>query len=426
MSRALLDPEAAAEFQRGWRVLFACFLGVGVGVSSLLFYTSGVFILPLNEAFGWSRSQVSAQNIVGVAILALLSPFVGMLIDRFGIRRIAFLSLIAFACGMAALSVTPGSLLAFYAITLVMAVMSCGSSPVTFTRAVNGWFDKARGLALGVALLGTGVAGILAPLMLTPFVEEFGWRAGYRVLALIIAASAAVVYLLIRDAPAGETAGAAAKTQDQSASGVSFAEAARSRTFVLLALIFFLVACAVGGAIVHFIPMLRDAGMSPAEAGRYAAIIGVSIMAGRLATGYLIDRFFAPRVAALLFGLAAIGYCAFLIGGPSLALVAAVAIGFSMGAEVDLIGYLVARYFGLQSYGVVYGALYAIFLIGAGGSPFLMGWAFDAFGGYDSALMGSTAALIAAAALTFALPAFEGPERRASSDALKPAEGHAS
>jgi MFS family permease len=398
-----LEPSTKiGEFRRGGLVLFAAFLGVGVGVSSLLYYSLGVFIKPLGEEFGWSRAEVSGANILAVAALAVLSPLIGGIIDRVGIRPVALFSLLAFAIGLFALSAMNGSLIVYYGIIMAIGIFASGSSPVTFTRAVNGWFDRARGLALGMALVGTGVAAILAPRVLGPFVEAEGWRAGMQVLALVVVSAAPIVWLFLRDDPKGGGGkGAATPT-----AVARVDRAPLDRTFFILAIVFLAIALAVGGLIVHLFPLLTDAGMSATQAGTLGALVGVSVIAGRLVTGFLIDLVFAPLVAAILFGLAALGCLALLLGGPDFAALGAIAIGFSIGAEVDLIGYLVARYYGMRAYGRVYGRLYAVFLVGAGTSPMLTGLVFDLSGSYQLALIAATLLLAMSSALFLTLPRF--------------------
>jgi fucose permease len=167
-------------------------------------------------------------------------------------------------------------------------------------------------------------------------------------LALLVIAMTIVVWVFIKEDP-NQSTNQSTLANNTNKQGVSFRQAVKNRTFAILSTIFFLLALAVSGMIIHFIPMLLNLGVSANQAGKIAAVLSVSLMAGRLVTGFLIDRFYAPRVAAILFGLSSIGLTMFLIGGVQFALVAAVAIGITMGAEVDLIGYLVSRYFGLKA-----------------------------------------------------------------------------
>ena len=169
---------------------------------------------------------------------------------------------------------------------------------------------------------------------------------------------------------------------------------------------FVLVAVAICGLIPSYIPLLQDAGMSPTEAGGYGAVIGASVMAGRLVTGFLIDRVFAPYITAVVFSLVACGCLALGLGGIQYALVAGIALGLAMGAEVDLIGYFTARYFGLSNYGVLFGFQYSAFSLGCGISPLLAGQIWDHTGSYDYALLAAAALLALAVVVSLSLPKF--------------------
>ena len=226
-----------------------------------------------------------------------------------------------------------------------------------------------------------------------------------RSLGCIVFVATVLVGLLLRDNPRQDAV--VRPSHDNSSANVSYANIdSTRRVFLLLASIFFLVALAVGGMIVHFIPMLNDADVPPAKAGQLASLIGLSVIVGRLGTGLLIDRFFAPKIAAILFALSALGYTAFIIGGAEVAAFAAVAVGLSMGAEVDLIAFLTSRYFRFSSYGKTYGALYAVFVIGAAVSPVLMGYSFDRLAAYDAAIILSIVCLTLASCCALFLPRY--------------------
>lgn len=198
--------------------------------------------------------------------------------------------------------------------------------------------------------------------------------------------------------------------------GLLFPVAVRSALFWFVAIVFFLAALGTSGLMVHMIPMLTGAGLTPARAGTIAGIMGIAVIAGRVASGALIDRFFAPYVSATLFTVTAVGCVAMVFGGVTLAPVAAFLLGFAMGAEVDLIGYLTARYFGMRSYGSIYGTIYAIFLAGAAFGQLGAGWIYDVSGGYAFALLGSAIVLVVSAVLAVTqLGPF--PERPVASEA---------
>jgi cyanate permease len=270
---------------------------------------------------------------------------------------------------------------------------------------VNAFFVKHRGLALGISLTSTGVMAYALPKFMTPYVAENGWRAGYVVMFLIVMAALPIVYFLIKDAPDAQEGEDAAVSQAQS--GLSFGEAVRHPTFWKVAAIFFLISVAILGLIPAFIPMLQDAGLSPAQAGGLGATLGLSVMFGRLLVGFLIDRIFAPYLTAVVFTGVGLGCVLLGVGGIGYAMAAAIALGFAVGAEVDLIGYYTARYFGLANYGAIYGLQYSIFIFGAGVSPIYTGYIWDVTGNYDIALIMAAVLMVPVVLISLSLPKFE-------------------
>ncbi len=392
------------EFGQGGIVLLACFVGIGVGFSSLNYYTAGIFLTAYENEFGWSRSLISAQGLVGVIALIVLSPIVGGLIDRVGTRIVASASLFLYGLSFLLISKYLDSVASFLILSLVSAVVASGSTPVTFTKSITGWFDKSRGVALGIGLVGTGITAFIAPIYLTRLIEQEGWRYGAICLSVVVLTGAIIVAIFVRDNPNAFLDGRQLKRQTMERTIATYSRF--SNVFWLLALVFFLVAFAVSGLIVHFIPMLVDSGLSLEEAGRFAAVIGIAVIIGRLLIGFLIDNFFAPRVAFVVFIAAAIALTIFSIYGQRVGILAALAIGLTMGAEVDLISFLTSRYFNLKSYGKTYGALYSIFIVGAAASPVLMGALFDSYGSYSKALLASILALIFSAVAILFLPKY--------------------
>jgi len=297
-----------------------------------------------------------------------------------------------------------GDLWMLYALSAAYAVFGVASTALAFTRAVNAFFVKYRGLALGISLTSAGFMAYLMPRFMTPFVAENGWRAGYVVMFFIVMAVLPIVYLLIRDAPDNDGLDDATIAKMQT--GLNLGAALRTVLFWKIAGIFFLVAVAVLGLVPAFIPLLQDAGMTATEAGSLAAILGVSVMVGRLLVGFLIDRIFAPYLTTLVFALVGLGCLALALGGVDYAVAAAIALGFAVGAEVDLIGYYTARYFGLAHYGAIYGLQYSIFILGAGVSPILIGHIWDVTGNYDFGLMLAAALMLPVMVISLTLPQF--------------------
>lgn len=390
------------EFQRGWSVLLGAFIGSGVGLASMVYYSTGIWIRPWQEEFGWTRAEIGLQQSISVIVMMLLAPLAGRLIDRYGLRRVTALALFGYGLFLAVFPFMSGALLMLYALSFGYAIFGVGTTGIAFTRAVNAFFVKNRGLALGICLTSTGVMAFAMPRFMTPYVAEHGWRAGFWVMFAIVMISVPIVYFLLRDAPEdedGETA--------QALTGLSFAEAIRSITFWKVAAIFFLISTAILGLIPAFIPLLQDAGMTAKEAGSLGAAMGLSVMVSRLLIGFIIDRVFAPYVAALAFSLLAVGCLALALGGIGYAMLAAIALGFAVGAEVDLIGYFTARYFGLANYGAIYGLQYSIFIFGAAIGPVYTGYIWDVTGNYDLALIIAAALMAPVVIIALTLPKFE-------------------
>ncbi|MDC3402203.1 MFS transporter [Alphaproteobacteria bacterium] len=391
------------EFRRGWKVLLAAFIGLAVNLATLPYYATGIWVRPWQEEFGWTRAEIGAMTSIAVVVMMISAPFAGRLIDRFGLRYVTSISLLLFATSYWLVSVVVTSLYGLYLLTVVYAVVGIASTPLAFTRAINAFFSKSRGMALGIGLSSTGITAFLIQRFLTPYVAEHGWRAGFDLLFWVIVLTVPIIFLFIRDEPDHTPHEQAKRASDL---GITFSASLRSATFWKLAAIFLLISTAILGLVPNYIPLLLDSGMSSAEAGSIAGLMGISVMVGRLVIGWALDRVFAPYVVVAVFVTVA-GFCLLLgIGGIGYAVVTAIALGFAVGAEVDLIGYFTARYFGMAHYGSIYGLQYSIFILGAGISPIFTGYIWDVTGNYDIALYIAAGLLVPAAIIALTLPQF--------------------
>lgn len=391
---------ALPEFQRGWRILAGSLIGIALGVSSLYFYSFGLFIKPLAAEFGWSRGEASLGALVGTAVAALVSMPMGRLIDRFGSRRIALISMALLGFGLLAHASAVRGIVSFLLVTAVTSFLSVGSTALPYSRLTVLAFERGRGLALGIILAGSGIGAMVVPMALTPLIATGGWQAGYCVLGFAALAGILPVWLLLRDAEDPRLA--------RPRVGVPVAALLRSPTFVRLGLAFALVSMAVIGTVVQFIPMLLDRGVPPARTGGIASLIGLSAIGGRLLIGSLLDRLPAERVAASLFLIAGTGIAILAAAPVAFAIPGAIVLGLAVGAEIDLLSYLTARCFPRPLFAEVNGALYALFLLGAAIGPFLSGSIFDLTGGYSTSLLIAALCLVAAALLLYRPLAFNG------------------
>ena len=158
---------------------------------------------------------------------------------------------------------------------------------------------------------------------------------------------------------------------------------------------------------IHFIPVLLEVGFTKSNAAKIAGVIGIAVVLGRLLVGFAVDRIFAPRVAIAIIIACMFGVLALSVFGSAVALPAAFVIGFSVGAEVDLIGYLVGRYFGLHASGQFYGRQYAAVLIATGLGPVIFGAVRDASNSYTPSLLIAAAFMLVSATLFARLPRFQ-------------------
>lgn len=394
----------AAEFRHGWMVLLGSTLAVSLGIPALPVYTNGVFVRPLEAEFGWARADISMAMTASILAVALVSPAMGVVVDRMGARRLAPLALVAMAVAYLALSHVQGDVRLFIGLQVLLNLVGVGASPISMSRVINRWFHHAKGLALGLTMAGLGVTAAIGPGITAKLVEEIGWRHAYLALGsapLLLAGP--IAWLLAREdkPPVDATA---APTRHHT--GVTVAEAMRTPVFWRLIVTFVLMATGVSGFVLHLAPMLQDQGLSPVSAARILATMGVAVLAGRVATGFLVDHFFAPRVTAMVMAIGAAGALCLAFGGLGAAPLGALGLGFALGAETDLVAYLAARYFGLREYGRVYGYLYCAFMTGSGVSALLIARLQAQTGGYLVPLCVCAGVLATAAALFLTAPPF--------------------
>ncbi len=405
-------PQGYAEFKTGWRVVLASMLGIGLGLSPVPFYTIGMLAPELNKAFGWKFGDIMGGLPIMTLAVLVASPAVGLLADRYGVRRVALTSVLLFALSFMAFALSNGSLTLFYVTWGLMAVLGAGTLPVTWTRAVNNQFEIRKGLALGLSLLGTGVFGFLVKPLTAWLIATHGWRAAYLVVGLLpLLVAWPVAYFCFHEGGAARAHASAAERRASDAArkaltpGLSLREALKDWRFWLLAVSFVLISFAVGGPIPNMENILKVAGFQRSDIVGLVALIGLSVIAGRIVGGWLIDRFWAPAIAFVMLSLPALA-CWFMAQGTmsiDIARLSICLIGFAAGVEYDLMAFLVARYFGMKNYSAIYGSLYGFFALGAGIGPVIFGKAFDKSGTYAPVLLLSAALLLLGAAMLLLL-----------------------
>lgn len=407
------------EIVRGWPVLAMALVGVSTSVSALLLYSLGALIVPLEQAFGWSRADLQLVSSFIAAGGALSVNAVGWLNARHGMRQVSRVSLVLLSTGLLGMTLLPvnGSIGWLYLGYFLLPLLGVGTTPVTWTQWVNLWFERHRGFALSLVLCGTGVAAAVLPPAITWVVGRSDWRAGFVLLA--------VLPLLLTLPWAARTLPVQVRASSGSATGtlpgLTFAQAARTRAFWLCNGALSLVVAGVVGMVSNTVPLLRDLGLSAVAAGAVFSVFGLSLIAGRLLVGVLLDRFWAPAVAAVTLSLPAIGCALFWQADgqtPVAALMLATAlVGVGSGAEFDIAAYLVARYFGLRDYGKTFGVHLGVATIGSAIAPFLFAALLRAGMGYGPLLQVCMACFLIGPVLLLGMgryPRFDDPERRSA------------
>ena len=390
------------EFRRHGRALFGCTLAAAVGAIGLNAYTGGAFVPELGRTVGYTREQLASATFLLSAVVAAVAPFMGQALDRWGAVRVITLSLVGEVAAFLVLAAAPAGFGWFAAAIALLGVLGVGTTPPSYGRVVTARFDRERGLALGIMISGLGGVAILAPVVMTRVIASTGWRGGYAALALFAAVVGGTGLLLIRaDGPGLHAAARAAGVRPEEGSWA----AARRPLYAWTVTTFAGAALFGGGFLLHAISILRERGFTPEQAALTQSMIGVAIVAGRLGSGWAMDRVFAPHVAAAAFAVSAGGTALLLsMSGPLLCL-AALGIGLTIGAELDILALTLSRYFGVASFGRLYSLAYSLMILAGGASPLLIA-RLSRSGDYRLAVVLCSAGLLTCAAAAAALPRF--------------------
>ncbi|WP_137822504.1 MFS transporter [Pseudomonas sp. D(2018)] len=379
-----------SEFRRGWRILLLSVVGVAISINAALLYGFGTLVVPLEQAFGWNKSELQAAItfLFGGAVVSL--QLVGWFNLRYGMKRMTVISLVLLSLGYLGTTQLSGSVWSLYLAFAILPLIGMGALAVTWTQLLSLWYDRNRGLALAIGLSGTGLTAAIIPRLMSWGIEQWDWRAAFIILALLnllILLPVTLLWFKLSD-------GTGKHGQDDSSSlvelpGLSFREGMSSAKFWTCNLALALVISSIVGMVTSTVPMLQARGLSAAEANLIFSGFGIALIFGRMLIGYLLDRLWPPAVAAFSLALPAIG-CLIYLGstiefGPLL--LAAVLVGFGAGAEFDIAAFLVARYFGLREYGRLFGVHQGLNTVASALAPLLFALLLSHTGTYSAMLV---------------------------------------
>ena len=370
------------ELWRGWLLILASCAGVFSSSVVLPYYSIGALVGPVTEEFGWSRAEFQAAIFFSASLGAATSPVVGWLIERFGARPIGLIGLVGLSIGFFIAALSNGQLWILYLAYAAMALLGAGTIPVTWTRAIATNFFHRRGLALGLTLAGTGICAITIPHYAVWLTEHFGWRVAYIGLGLVPLLFAGPLVIIGFKTPKNQVF--SADEIRATKLGLSFKEALRTYRFWVLMISILAAYMAVSGLGTNLFPALTDDGFTRSEAASIVSSDGFSIILGRLLVGYLIDHYWAPGIASGALLLAVVGAATLMQPvGFYVSALAVMLVGLAAGAELDLMAFMTARYFGLLNYAKIYSVLYGALAICSGTAPMLFARVYDVTSSYD-------------------------------------------
>ena len=379
-------PQAANESSlhyAGWGVAAAAFVGVMTSFAPIVPYTFSLFLNPLHAAFGWQREAIGGTFALAAITVALVSPGIGLLLDRFAPRRIILPAILIFALALASLSRLGPNIAQFYLTFFVLGLVANGTAQFAYTRTMLTWFRRRRGFALALILTGSGVGSIIIPPVTQWTIDHHGWRSAYLVLGGIALLGFPLTAWLMRNRPAAAMYG-----EPIPSSGVTVGAAMRSLAFWVMAVITILSAFSENGLVTNLAAILTEHGVAAQSAAVALSVRGGAGIIGRLFVGFLIDRISPQRMQTFVLILAASGTLILAFAGTAgAALFGAALLGIGLGSEADVAPYLLARYFGRKHFSVLYGLTWTAYAIGGGIGPVVVGHLYDRAGSYEPRLI---------------------------------------
>ena len=374
-------------FANRWWVVVATVLALIVGAGPINVFSFGVFLKPITAELGIGRGTFSAALTAHSTIGALSCPVMGWLIDRWGVRRCMIPGTIFYALSIASFSLIRADPFALtFLLFAVSGFTSPFAGPIPFSTVIAQWFDRQRGLALGIGMAGVGLGVALMPQLAALLIGHFGWRAAYVGMAVAVMICAFIPTALFVREPAdfaarperGQSRGAALNLP-----GAGVGEALKSWLFWGLGLAFFLDVIAINGTLTHIVALLTDRGIGRETAVAALSGTGIALLVGRILSGWFLDRFWGPYVAIGFFVMPMLGLALLMSHAAGAApFLGAICLGLGIGAEIDLMAFFASRYFGLKNYAKIYGTMFGLFGLGVGIGPALSGFSFDRFHSY--------------------------------------------
>ncbi len=386
----------------GWVVVGAGSLMGCVAIGAM--FSLAVFLQPMSDATGWSRTGVSSAMTLDFLTMGVAAFAWGALTDRFGPRIVVLSGALLLGLGLA-LASRATSLVEFQIVYGVLVGVAAGAIFAPMIATVTGWFDKRRSLAVSLVSAGMGVA----PMTISPFarwlISAYDWRTAQLAIGVLAWVLLIPAAMLVRRPPVVTTTGAMPGASAPGDSAMTVSQALRSPQFIVLALTFFCCCATHSGPIFHTVSYAIACGLAPMAAVTIYSAEGLAGLAGRVVFGLAGDRFGAKRVVVAGLTIQALAAGSYFFArqlGDFYAV--AVVFGLAYGGVMPLYAVIAREYFPMRIMGTVFGAAAMISSLGMALGPAVGGWIYDTYGSYGWLYIGSFGIGLGAAAIALTFP----------------------
>jgi MFS family permease len=376
---------SAAEWKAHWGLALAAF--AGLSLHSVTTFSMGLFVEPLEAEFGWGRAQIMVGSLMGAISMIILAPMIGALIDRWGSRRLAISGVLVTSAAICGFSLANGSFVQWAGLWLVYIVASLGAKTTVWTSAVSSVFSAGRGVALGVTLAGAALAQTFAPPIANYLIDAYGWRGAFIWLGIGWGTPTLLLVLVfLFDAHDKLRREKSEKRNPyEGMGGLTLQEAMRSKSMIMITFsTFFLMLVGIGVS-VHQVPILTSVGVERTTAAWLAGLAGAAALAGKVGTGFLLDRMHGGFIGGLTMSVSSISFVLLLepFRTPVTIVLAMLILGYAAGAKLQISAFLTPRYCGMRHFGKIFGVVYIAIAAGSGLGPVIAGYIHDVTGSYD-------------------------------------------
>jgi len=413
-------PEESDFSIRKMKIAFAVLLGTLFGSSVLPMMAISLLLLPMTQEFGWSRTQYSGGMTAMMLAGALVSPILGTLIDRIGVRWMIIGGTVIVGLVVMGMSLQDGSLWQFYGSFALLGIT--GTTAIGYSKVIGALFNKHRGKALAVFGVESSIAGAAAPLIIQYLIDSFGWRGMFVGLGLIILAVVPVLLLWLEE-PEATVAGAGPDASPEALPGLTAREVLRTRQFWLISIASLLAIGPAFGMMPHFVPYFTARGFDAGLAVTMISGMTIAMAVGTVVGGWAVDVGRSAKIAAPFSAITTVALALFMVvssdfGGVPLLVFAMALLGFAGGAKRPMGTYFHLRFFGLRSFGAITGLQSPFLAVSMAVAPLLVGLCYDSLGSYEPAFWVMTVSM----AVTIILYLVLGPYRYEKDFAEAPVE----